>query len=131
MVKWGENKSNILDDILEAKHTIESNFNHSFSPYDVKCDYSSGSILGIPIFENKLLTQMEEYEEVIELSFKRRWIEPILHCNWMPFEPWVKTQIIKKTREVPMTKVIMTTHGLYMHPALKQELASLFKLYEA
>jgi len=81
-----------------------------------------GDIGGLRIFVSELCTEAEEYEVVVQLSFRQRWIEPLLHGITMPFEPWVKTRTETRRRNVPLKKVIQTPQGLLMHPAMKDEL---------
>lgn len=114
--------SNILEDLKRAKKLIEGVSGPSvstglLSPFG-----------GMPIFESDLMTETEEYEEIVQLTFRQRWIEPVstfLNFQTMPFEPWIKTRKVTKTRQVPMRKVMQTQFGLFMHPVLKKEYSAI------
>lgn len=80
------------------------------------------------VFEDVNMTETEEYEEIITLSLKERWLTPI--STWdnfisMPWEPWIKTRKVIKIRQVPSRKAIQTQMGLIMHPILHKELFSI------
>ena len=75
-------------------------------------------IENMKIYENAMLT--EQQERVVKKSFRERWIEPIKHPVTVPFEPWVKTKTITVT--VPMTKILQTPWGLFMHPVVAERL---------
>lgn len=77
---------------------------------------------GIRIYESELITEVEEYQETIQLSFRQRWIEPLRHPVVLPFEPWVKTRVVTRSRNVPSRKIIQTEQGYFVHPAMKREL---------
>jgi len=70
---------------------------------------------GIDIIKsNYLPTRTETYEEEVELTFRERWIEPLLHGATLPFEPWVKTKWVTKTRQVPEPVCYMVGNQLLM-----------------
>lgn len=79
---------------------------------------------GLPIFDSLLMTETETYSVTVELTFRQRWIEPIstfLNFQTMPFEPWVKTRVETRTREIPSSKILQTPQGLFMHPVMRRE----------
>ena len=82
-------------------------------------------IHGMPIYENHNLTESQEYQEEVVLSFRKRWIDPILHPVVLPFQPWVRTKNVTKVRQVPASFVYKTQFGFIMHPDLKKELTQL------
>lgn len=114
--------SNLLEDMKRAKKMLDEMSGPSvstglLSPFG-----------GMPIFESELMTETEVYEETVQLTFRQRWIEPIstfLNFQTMPFEPWVKTRTVTKTRQVPSRKVLQTQLGLFMHPALKRDVSAI------
>jgi hypothetical protein len=77
---------------------------------------------GIPIYENSLMTETESYTVEVQKSFKERWINPIQYPVTTPFEPWVKTRIEERVRQIPSRRVLQTAQGLIMHPAMAREL---------
>jgi len=113
---------NILDDMKRAKKLIEEVSGPSVSTGLL---YPFG---GLPIYESELITEIEEYDETVQLTFRQRWIDPIstfYNFQTMPFEPWVKTRTVQKMRNVPSRKVIQTAQGLFMHPVLKREFSAI------
>lgn len=76
---------------------------------------------GLPIHENPYLTETETYSVPVELTARQRWIDPLLHPVVMPFEPWVKTRVETRTREIPSRQIFQTSYGLFMHPAMRRE----------
>jgi len=79
---------------------------------------------GLPIFDSLLMTETETYSVTIELTFRQRWIDPIstfLNFQTMPFEPWVKTRVEIRTRQIPSRQIFQTPQGLFMHPAMRRE----------
>lgn len=84
--------------------------------------------VSIPVYESPLLVETEEYQVTETLTFWQRWIEPVstfLNFQTMPFEPWVKTRTVTKTRQVPSRKILQTQMGLFMHPVLKREFSAI------
>jgi hypothetical protein len=80
--------------------------------------------VSIPVYVTPLLLETEEYQETETLTFWQRWIEPVstfLNFQTMPFEPWVKTRTVIKTRQFPSRKILRTQMGLFMHPVMKRE----------
>lgn len=47
----------------------------------------------IPIHYSPLLPEFTDVQKTIKLSFRERWINPLLHPATIPFEPWVKVKI--------------------------------------
>lgn len=82
---------------------------------------------GINIYESELITEVEEYQETVQLSFRKRWIEPLRHPVVLPFEPWVKTRVVTRSRNIPSRKIIQTAQGYFVHPAMKLELMQAIK----
>lgn len=114
--------SDLLEDLKRAKKLLEG---LSGPPVSSGLLFPFG---GMPIFESEFMTETEVYEETVQLTFRQRWIEPIstfLNFQTMPFEPWVKTRTVTKTRQVPMRKVMQTQFGLFMHPLLKKEYSAI------
>ena len=73
-------------------------------------------LLGMDIIKSDYLpTRTETYEEEVELTLRERWIEPLLHGATMPFEPWVKTKWITKTRQVPEPVCYMVGNKVLMN----------------
>lgn len=92
---------------------------------------SSFGGLGFPMFDlydNPFLVETEEYQETVQLTTWQRWIEPIstfLNFQTMPFEPWVTTRAVTKTRQKPMRRMIQAGNALIMHPALRREVSAI------
>lgn len=84
----------------------------------------SGYFRNLPVFESRYLTDTVEVE--VEKTFRERWVEPVLHPVVEPFQPWVKTKLVLK--EIPSRNVIKTSYGLFMHPALRQEIGGVVGL---
>lgn len=108
--------SDIFENLKQAKILIEEVQGPS-----INLGFVSHFNSGVPIFETELLIETEEYEEVIQLSFWQRWIEPFstfIKFQTMPFEPWAKFRIVTKIRQIPSRKILQTQFGLIMHPAL-------------
>lgn len=80
-----------------------------------------GPLGGLRIYENPALVEDEEYEEAVQLTFRQRWIDPLLHPVTMPFEPWVKDRKEIRIRPVASRKIIHTPQGFIMHPAMAAE----------
>lgn len=81
-------------------------------------------LMGVPVYTSLLLVEDEEYTEVERLTLWQRWIEPIStfhNFQTMPWEPWVKTRMVTKIRQVPSQKVVATPQGYYMHPEALRE----------
>lgn len=79
---------------------------------------------GFQIYDNPFLVESEVYEETVQLTFRQRWIDPIStfrNFQTMPFEPWVKTRVETRTREIPSSKIFQTPQGLIMHPVMRRE----------
>jgi hypothetical protein len=114
--------SNIVEDMKRAKKMLDEMGGPSVSagllfPF---------GLLDMPIYESPLLVETEEYQETEALTLWQRWIEPIStfsNFQTMPFEPWVKTRIVTKFRQVPSRKVMQTQFGMFMHPVIKNELS--------
>ena len=87
--------------------------------------------LGFPMFDiydNPFLVETEEYQETVQLTPWQRWIEPIStfhNFQTMPWEPWVKTRTVTKTRQKPMRQIIRAGNALIMHPALRREVSAI------
>lgn len=79
---------------------------------------------GFDIYESLLMTETETYEDVETLTFRQRWIEPLLHFVTLPFEPWVKTRKVIKTRTIPSKRVLVCGSTMFIHPAMRRELVS-------
>ena len=77
---------------------------------------------GVRIYVDANITETEEYEQEVTRSFRERWIEPILHGVTIPFEPWVRTKWVSKTRQIPSMKALARGGILYVHPALFERL---------
>ena len=75
-------------------------------------------INGRTVYTSVLMVDTIEVEG--QLTFRQRWIEPLLHGITMPFQPWVKTRMVTKT--VPSRRIIETPNGFIMHPAMFDEL---------
>lgn len=89
-----------VEDLLKLKGQLAKDYPTSIGVdkwmYGATSDYCS-----MKVFETSYLpTTTEEYEVEVELTFKQRWIEPLLHGVTMPFQPWVKTRTEIRTREV-------------------------------
>lgn len=116
--------SNILEDMKRAKSVL----NEMRGPSVATDLLSPFGLFDMPIYESPLLVETEEYQETETLTFLQRWIEPIStfhNFQTMPFEPWVKTRTVTKTREVPSRKVLQTQFGLFMHPVLKRDISAI------
>lgn len=109
----------LFDEMIVAKNIL--------ADYASKPDFSSMYFGGIPIYINNLLTEAEEYEDTEALTFKQRWIDPVRHCSYLPFEPWVKTRVVMRTRQVPSRKAMITDFGIFIHPAMKREFEACLK----
>jgi len=116
--------SNLLEDMRRAKKMLD----------EMSGPFVSTVLLspfgGMPIFESEMMTETEVYEETVQLTFRQRWIEPIstfLNFQTMPFEPWVKTRTVTKTRQIPMRKVMQTQFGLFMNTDLKKEYSAILR----
>jgi hypothetical protein len=75
-------------------------------------------INGRTVYTSVLMVDTIEVEE--QLTFRQRWIEPLLHGITMPFQPWVKTRMV--TKNVPSRAIYETPQGFIMHPAMLAEL---------
>jgi hypothetical protein len=75
-------------------------------------------INGRTVCTSVLMVDTVEVEE--QLTFRQRWIEPLLHGIPMPFQPWVKTRMV--TKNVPSRRIFETAQGFIMHPAMFAEL---------
>lgn len=116
--------SNILDDIKKAKKLMDE---IGGPPASSGLLYPSLGV-SIPIYETPLLVETEEYQETEHLTFWQRWVEPIStfhNFQTMPFEPWMKTRTVIKTRQVPSRQILRTQMGLFMHPVLKREFSAI------
>lgn len=80
-----------------------------------------GPFGGLKIYENPALVEDEEYEETVQLTFRQRWIDPLLHPVTLPFEPWVKERKEMRIRLVASRKIFQTPQGLIMHPVMAVE----------
>lgn len=112
--------STLIDDMMKARMELLSESGFPYTP--------SFNFMGMPVFESPLLTETEEYQEIIDLTFKQRWIEPISsfhNFQTMPFEPWLKTRKLTKVRQVPSRKIMFTQFGLLIHPVIKKELSAI------
>lgn len=111
-----------VEKILEAKRKIEE-FGPSVStgglyPF-------AGPFMGFDIHENSWLTETEEYEVTVELTFYQRWIYPLLHGITEPFQPWVRTRVETRTRQKPSRSIFQMGNTLIMHPALRSEISAI------
>lgn len=83
---------------------------------------------GFQLYDNPFLVKTEEYEEIVQLTFRQRWIEPIRTFHdfqTKPFEPWVKTRKVTRIRQKPMRHMIRAGNALIMHPTLRHEVSAI------
>ena len=116
--------SNVLEDMKRAMKLMDE---IDRPPVSTGLLYPSLGV-SIPIFDVPQMTETETYQETERLTFRQRWIEPIstfLNFQTMPFEPWVKTRTVTKTRQVPSRQILRTQMGLFMHPVLKREFSAI------
>ena len=66
------------------------------------------------VYTSELIVDTIKVEE--QLTFRQRWIEPLLHGITMPFQPWVKTRMVTKT--VPSRRIVVTPDGFIIHPSM-------------
>lgn len=38
--------------------------------------------------------EFTDAHKTVQIPFRQRWIEPVLHPVTLPFEPWIKTRIV-------------------------------------
>ena len=93
-------------------------------------DEKRRSLYGMNFYESPYLpTKTESYEEVVELSFKERWIEPLKNWNTQPFEPWVKTKVVIKYRQVPSNDVYILSDKFIASPEMIKQLKRDLEVY--
>ena len=106
-----------VEGLVELKRKLERDYPRTM-PLNQWC--------GMDIIKSDYLpTRTETYEEEVELTLRERWIEPLLHGATVPFEPWVKTKWITKTRHVPEPVCYMVGNQLLMNSFAHSELRKL------
>ena len=83
---------------------------------------------GYQILESPYLTKTETYEVTEPRTFWQRWIEPIStfkNFQTMPFEPWIKTKKVIRTRTVPLNEIMVMNRALVIHPIMRSVINSL------
>lgn len=68
------------------------------------------------ILTNNYMSQFQEVSKEVPISLFRRFMFPILHPVTVPFEPWIKTEMIitKERTFMYMGSTIITHPGNYM-----------------
>ena len=85
-------------------------------------DIPWNNLCGIKVFTNPYMTESESYEEVVDKTWRERFIEPLLQFRFREFRPWIKTKTITWTRQVPSKKALMSGGSLMVHPVMLNEI---------
>jgi hypothetical protein len=75
-------------------------------------------MFGIKIHTSPYMLETKWELKIVTRTFRERWF-PNFFTE--PFEPWVKTKIVRGWVTVPSTKILKTDNGFIMHPALVEE----------
>lgn len=48
----------------------------------------------ISLRSSQYVPEFTDAQKTVSIPFRKRWIEPILHPVTLPFEPWIKTEVV-------------------------------------